>query len=65
MSLSNPYIKMEKGDIVIFGDTISDGVLTYNKDRDKIYSFNCHDILDYESCYFGELKKKRNHPTLY
>tara|TARA_Y100000289_G_C3910193_1_gene144190 strand:+ start:314 stop:958 length:645 start_codon:yes stop_codon:yes gene_type:complete len=51
--------KMKKGDIVIFGDTMPDGVLTYNKDRDKIYSFNCHDILDYESCWSWRTEEEK------
>ena len=54
---------MKKGDIVIF-EILLDGVLTYNKDRDKIYSFNCHDILDYESCWSWRTEEEKKPPYL-
>jgi len=51
----NEFIKhldtIKKGDIVIFGETMPDGVLTFNEEKDKVHSFNCYDIFDYKSCW--------------
>ena len=59
----NEFIKslknMKKGDIVIFGETMPDGVLTYDKNKNKIYSFNCYDILDYESCWSWRTEEEK------
>ena len=57
--------KMKKGDIVVFGDTYPDGVLTFNKEKDKVFSFNCHDILDDESCWSWRTEEEKENTLPY
>lgn len=48
---------IKSDDIVIFGDTIPDGVLTINKDKNKISSLNCVNFKK-DNCYFRDEEEK-------
>jgi len=60
----NRIEKMKSGDIVIFGDTVPDGVLAYNRLKDKVASLNCNDF-HHNDCYFrSEEEKEKTLPFI-
>ena len=65
----NEFIKyldvIKKGDIVVFGETMPDGVLTFSKEKDKVHSFNCHDIFDDKSCWSWRTEEEKENTLPY